>query len=116
MKGRVVVLKEYMKPYVIEEYDVPDPEPGAIVLKITQAGICGSDLHSWRGDQSPDLRPMPPAGRAAGHEGTGTVYKLGPGVSLLGSVYYVDAEAENATAGEFDNDGWAVVGGMKVSF
>ena len=43
MKGRVVVLKEYMKPYVIEEYDVPDPEPGAIVLKMTQAGICGSD-------------------------------------------------------------------------
>ena len=81
MKGRVVVLKEYMKPYVIEEYEVPDPEPGAIVLKITQAGICGSDLHSWRGDQSPDLRPMPPAGRAAGHEGTGTVYKLGFGVT-----------------------------------
>ncbi len=46
----------------------------------------------------------------------GGKYKLGPGVSLMGSVYYVDAEAESATAGEFDNDGWAVVGGMKVSF
>ena len=84
MKGRVVVLKEYTEPFVIEEYDVPDPEPGAILLKIAQAGICGSDLHRWRGDQSPDLRPLPPNGIVAGHEGAGTVYKLGPGVTADG--------------------------------
>ena len=39
--GRVVVVKEYREPFVIEEYEVPDPEPGGLVLKITQAGICG---------------------------------------------------------------------------
>ena len=44
--GRVVVVKEYKQPFVIEEYEVPDPEPGGMVLKITQAGICGSDLHT----------------------------------------------------------------------
>jgi len=50
----------------------------------------------------------------------GVKYSLGPGVSLHGSVYWIDYEAEtNAAglaAGEFDNDGFAVVGGMKVSF
>ena len=29
MKGRVVVCKEYGKPFVIEEYEVPEPAPGA---------------------------------------------------------------------------------------
>ena len=26
MKGRIVVVKEYGKPFEIEEYDVPEPE------------------------------------------------------------------------------------------
>ena len=84
MKGRVVILKQYTEPFDIQEYDVPDPDPGAILLKMSQAGICGSDLHRWRGDQSPDLRPVPPGGMATGHEGTGTISKLGPGVTTDG--------------------------------
>ena len=78
-KGRVAVLVEYGKPFEIREYDLPDPEPGTIVLKITQAGICGSDLHIWRGDQL--YGPLPPDGRVMGHEGSGVVYKLGEGVT-----------------------------------
>lgn len=77
--GRVVVIKEYGKPFEIEEYDVPDPEPGGIILKITQAGVCGSDLHTWRGDQAG--RPLPSSGRVMGHEGAGVIFRLGEGVS-----------------------------------
>jgi D-arabinose 1-dehydrogenase-like Zn-dependent alcohol dehydrogenase len=51
MKGRIVVCKAYGKPFEIEEYDVPTPEPEAVLLRMTQAGICGSDLHVWRGDR-----------------------------------------------------------------
>jgi len=76
--GRVVVVKEYGKPFAIEEYPVPDPEPGAILLRITQAGICGSDLHTWRGEA---YAPIPPNGRVMGHEGTGVIAKLGGGVT-----------------------------------
>ncbi|HLF72377.1 MAG TPA: zinc-binding dehydrogenase [Dehalococcoidia bacterium] len=77
MKGRIVVFRGPRKPFEIEEVDVPDPAPGAIVLKITQAGVCGSDLHTWRGEMStpPDIRST------MGHEGTGVVYKLGEGVT-----------------------------------
>ena len=78
-KGRVVVIREYGKPFEIDEYDVPDPEPGGMILKITQAGVCGSDLHTWRGDQS--AAPLPPTGRVMGHEGTGVVYRLGAGLT-----------------------------------
>lgn len=45
----------------------------------------------------------------------GVKYALGPGVEMRGSVYYVDVEEESGGPG-FDNDGFAVVGGMKVSF
>ncbi len=79
MKGRAVLFMGARKPFEITEYDVPDPEPGDIVLKITQAGVCGSDLHSWRGDGNP--APVAPGGRTTGHEGTGVVYKLGKGVT-----------------------------------
>jgi threonine dehydrogenase-like Zn-dependent dehydrogenase len=79
MKGRAVLFMGARKPFEITEYEVPDPEPGAIVLRITQAGVCGSDLHSWRGDGQP--APVPPGGRTTGHEGTGVVYKLGKDVT-----------------------------------
>ena len=78
-RGRVIVHVEHGKPFEIREFDLPDPEPGAIIVKIEQAGICGSDLHTWRGDQV--NIPIPPGGRVMGHEGTGVVYKMGAGVT-----------------------------------
>ena len=51
MKGCVVVCNEYKKHFVREEYDVPDLAPGAILLRMKRSGICGSDLHTRRGDQ-----------------------------------------------------------------
>ena len=59
------MVKEYGKPFEIEKHDVP--EPGATLLRMTQAGICGSDLHTWRGGQSQQHTPIPPTGRVMGH-------------------------------------------------
>ena len=77
--GRLAVLKEYGKPLELEEFPVPDPEPGAVLLRITQSSICGSDMHMWRQDSL--ATPIPPGGRAMGHEGTGVIHKLGAGVT-----------------------------------
>lgn len=68
------------QPFEIREFTVPDPEPGAIVLKISLSNVCGSDLHYWRGDMDVKAmgRPLP---LVIGHEATGTVYKLGAGVA-----------------------------------
>jgi D-arabinose 1-dehydrogenase-like Zn-dependent alcohol dehydrogenase len=79
MKGRVVILKAYHAPLEIDEFDLPEMEPGAVLVRTTMAGICGSDLHTWRGDQA--ARALPPSGRCFGHEGTGVVAALGAGVS-----------------------------------
>ena len=43
-------------------------------------------------------------------------YKLGPGVALAGTIGWADFGSEGGAAGEFDNEGWFVVGGMTVSF
>jgi threonine dehydrogenase-like Zn-dependent dehydrogenase len=63
----------------IEEFRVPEPEPGAIVARVARANVCGSDLHIWRGDGWLGAMARP-EGRIIGHEMTGTVHALGAGV------------------------------------
>jgi len=78
VNGRAAIFLGPGKGYEIEELPVPDPEPDGIVIKVSMAGICGSDLHVWRGD-SPVFALM--VNQVAGHEMTGRVYKLGANIS-----------------------------------
>ena len=79
--GRAAVFHGVGVPFEIKEYPVPEPEPGAALVKMTLANVCGSDLHTWRGDLDPAKR-----GRALpihqGHEGTGRIAALGDGVHM----------------------------------
>ncbi len=78
--GKAAVYLGMGHPFEIQEFPIPDPEPGAILIKITMATICGSDLHMWRGDI--DLGAMgAPLPAILGHEMTGKVAKLGKGVT-----------------------------------
>ena len=79
-KGRAAIYKGLGIPMEIKEYPVPDPEPGAILVKVTVANICGSDMHMWRGDMNLGLlgATLP---TILGHEATGKVAKLGAGIS-----------------------------------
>ncbi len=78
-KGRAAVYTGFGQPMEIREYPVPEPEPGAILIKVSRTNICGSDLHQWRGDLNLTALGAPlPA--ILGHEMTGTVAKLGEGV------------------------------------
>jgi threonine dehydrogenase-like Zn-dependent dehydrogenase len=74
MRGRIVTFAPPGEKFGVIEMEVPEPEPGAIIARVTMAGICGSDLHSWRGETFN-------AGITAGHEMIGRVEQLGPGVS-----------------------------------
>jgi threonine dehydrogenase-like Zn-dependent dehydrogenase len=75
MNGRTAVYTG-VKTIEVREYPVPDPASGEIILKIRQAGLCGSDLHIWRGE----LGEPAPGGRPLGHEGLATVHALGTGL------------------------------------
>ena len=35
----------------IEERSTPNPGPGEVLVEIRSAGICGSDLHNYRGNR-----------------------------------------------------------------
>ncbi len=76
--GKAAILLGPGKGYEIQEFDVPTPEPEGVVIKVSMGGICGSDLHIWRGD-SPVFAAM--AGNVAGHEMTGRVHSLGSAVT-----------------------------------
>ncbi len=75
MHGRVAAFPKPGERFTIAEFPVPEPEPGAILARVVMAGICGSDLHAWRGEL-----PAAP-GTAAGHEMVGRVERLGRGVT-----------------------------------
>ena len=30
----------------------PDPKPGDVVVEVRAGGVCGSDIHMWRNQQS----------------------------------------------------------------
>jgi threonine dehydrogenase-like Zn-dependent dehydrogenase len=80
MKGRVAVLKAYGGEFELREYPVPEVEPGAMLIKLTRAGICGSDLHIWRGEMK-DVYGALPKDLTFGHEMCGRVERLGAGVT-----------------------------------
>ena len=72
----------FVEPYHFELTELPAPpvEPGGILVKITSAGICGSDLHMWRGELKP-VGAGKPGPIIIGHEMTGFVHTLGEGIS-----------------------------------
>lgn len=62
----------------LEAADLPDPKPGPdeVVVAVTAAGICHSDVHYRAGHPAPRHLPMVP-----GHEVAGTIVATGSGVS-----------------------------------
>ena len=76
---RAAVIKEFGKPLVIENIPDPTPGPNDAVIRVTAAGICRSDWHTWMGDfgwfgGQPQLPAVP------GHEFGGEVVAVGKDV------------------------------------
>lgn len=75
MKSCVIV-----KPFNYEIRDVPIPEPqkDEVQIKMMAAGVCGSDLHIYRGENPCSSYPLVP-----GHENVGIISKVGENVAKL---------------------------------
>ncbi|MDX3076280.1 zinc-binding dehydrogenase [Streptomyces sp. NPDC088354] len=60
----------------VEEREPADPGPGEVRIAVAYVGICGTDLHVFHGDMDGRV------GESAtiGHEMSGTIVALGPGV------------------------------------
>jgi L-iditol 2-dehydrogenase len=72
--GKAAVFHGPGRPFEMREVPIPDVEPDAVLIRVTLANVCGSDLHFWRGDAP--LR-LPEDGWILGHEMTGRVARLG---------------------------------------
>ncbi len=78
MKTRAAVLYEYGKPLIIEEIEVSKPREKEVLVKNKAAGLCHTDLSVVKG-----VIRMPPLPCVPGHEGTGIVQEVGPGVTRV---------------------------------
>jgi L-iditol 2-dehydrogenase len=72
--GKAAVFLGPGKPFDLRELPLPDVEPDAVLVRVSLANVCGSDLHFWRGDAPLKL---PADGWVFGHEMTGRVARLG---------------------------------------
>lgn len=72
---RALVLREVGLPPEIEVLDLDDPGPGEVQVEIRASGVCRSDLHVQDG-----VLPLP-LPIVLGHEASGIVTAVGPGVT-----------------------------------
>ena len=73
--ARAAVLTNYEAPLEIREFPLPQSiEPGAALVRVKLAGICGTDVHLWHG-QLPIPLPV-----ILGHETVGVIEELGEGL------------------------------------
>ena len=74
---RAALLYGYGQAYDLAEFPTPEPGPGEVLVRIAGAGACHSDLSIATG-KIPIIESFP---MILGHENSGYVEALGPGVS-----------------------------------
>lgn len=77
---RAYQLTGWQQPPEFRDVDVPEPGPGQVLIKVAGAGACHSDLHLLEWPPGALDLPLP---FTLGHENTGWVEALGPGVEGL---------------------------------
>ena len=101
---RAAVVRGFGQPLSIEEWPVPRPGHGEVLVRIAASGVCHTDLHAADGDWpvKPTLPFIP------GHEGIGRVAALGSGVHHLkeGDVVGIAWLHDACGHCEYCNTGW----------
>lgn len=70
-----VVLEHFKQPLQLRQYALPTVvEPGAALVRTEMAGICGTDVHLWKGELPIQLPVI------LGHETVGRITALGAGL------------------------------------
>jgi S-(hydroxymethyl)glutathione dehydrogenase / alcohol dehydrogenase len=71
---KAAVCYEFGKPLVVEEVTLDPPKTGEVKVRMAATAICHSDIHTIRGELAFKLPCV------AGHESSGYVEEIGPGV------------------------------------
>lgn len=81
MKTLAGVLVELNKPLELAEIEIPALKEGQALVRIEYSGVCHTQLLEARGHRGED-RFLP---HCLGHEGSGVIEEIGPGVSKVGA-------------------------------
>jgi len=73
---KAALLNEY-KQFQWIDREITDPEAGEVLVKVSFASICGTDMHIFNGD----FHPRTPVPFIPGHEMAGTIEKTGRDVT-----------------------------------
>ena len=73
-KTAKVAMLTAQKKIEVKEYPIPALQDDDILVKVEGCGVCGTDVHEWKGDPF-GLIPV-----TLGHEGTGEIIALGKNV------------------------------------
>ncbi len=76
MRTVAAVLTECGRPLELAELDLPELTAGQVLVDLTYSGLCHTQLLEARGHRGPD-KWLP---HCLGHEGSGVVREVGPGV------------------------------------
>ncbi|CUR58895.1 putative L-threonine 3-dehydrogenase [metagenome] len=79
--SRAAVVAAYHQPFEVKNVPLPAPEPGAILVRIECATVCGSDVHIWQGGLEGGAVPVRPP-LILGHEMVGRIVEFGDGPHL----------------------------------
>ena len=97
MKCRAAVLHGQDQRWQVEELTVDPPKAGEVLVQWKVAGLCHSDEHFITGDMVPPAEMLEAAGMPpffpiiGGHEGSGVVVEVGPGVTSVAPGDHVSA-------------------------
>lgn len=94
MKSKAAVLRGVGEDWEVTDVELDPPHAGEVLVKMAYAGICHSDEHFYTGDSVPTAEMeemMRASGLPApewfpmlgGHQGSGVVEAVGPGVKTL---------------------------------
>lgn len=79
MKTTAAVLVELNHPLELVDLEIPVLKPGQVLVDVQASGVCHTQLLEARGHRGPD-RFLP---HCLGHEGSGIVLEVGPGVTKV---------------------------------
>jgi L-iditol 2-dehydrogenase len=78
LSSRAALLRAFGEPAAVEDVPVPtDIEPGALLVRVTMASVCGTDVHIWEGGAfNANAANLP---QVMGHEMVGEIVAFGDG-------------------------------------
>jgi S-(hydroxymethyl)glutathione dehydrogenase/alcohol dehydrogenase len=117
MKTTAAILVETGRPLVIDDLEIPKLNPGQALVEIHFSGVCHTQMLECKGHRGED-KFLP---HCLGHEGSGVVREISPGVTKVKSgqkviLSWIKGTGANVMGAQYDWHGRKVNAGAITTF